>query len=238
MANGAVIVHHEGAGAPTDNVERMGKKRYSIVIGVSKYTLRYSPERSFVTTEAGLGHTLQLGLTGNRENHPVTDTDLNLIRAAMRAARTQGWVTDRPAVTFHGDHEQTSCPGRHAEARRADIVAACHAVVPPPPTPPSPPASPPPTFEYAEDQMRSALLPIGPLDRNGSGWGDWDPGLGRDPLPGSMQATLHGPSPADDGYWYVDVIPVIATQARDGKVRISLVHGKPGSTINVHVQAA
>jgi hypothetical protein len=119
-----VTIHHEGAGSPTDNVDRPLKARYSIAIGLTLYKLANPPEKSFVTNGQGGVHSLQVVFTGDRRTHPVTDRDVELYRRAIREAHARGWVTGDPEVFLHGDTDSSDCPGAMVRARRADLTAA------------------------------------------------------------------------------------------------------------------
>jgi hypothetical protein len=121
-----VTVHHEGAGSPTDNVDRyLSTDKYSAGIGVTRYELRRSPQDSFRTDGQGGTVCLQICLSGNRNDHAVTDDDLELIARCCNEARGKGWLTEVPEVFFHNDTASTACPGTHTAARRPDIEAAC-----------------------------------------------------------------------------------------------------------------
>jgi hypothetical protein len=122
-----VVIHHEGAGAPTDNVARfLDTDSYSAGIGITLYELRRDPADSFINNVDD-GRGLQVCLSGNRMDYPVTDTDIGFIGAVCDEARARGWVTDTPTVYHHGDRHPSACPGTHTNERRAEIAAACQA---------------------------------------------------------------------------------------------------------------
>jgi hypothetical protein len=128
-----VTIHHEGAGAPTDNVQRfLGAEKYSIGIGQTLFRVERSPQDSFITNGQGGKRSLQVCLSGDRRFHAVTDADIEMIRQALADARGRGWVTDQPEVFFHGDTDGTECPGTHTAERRTAIEAACRAGAPVP----------------------------------------------------------------------------------------------------------
>ena len=122
-----VTIHHEGGGAPSDNVSRfLSVEKYSAGIGLSRYELWRSPEDSFITTGQS-GHCLQICLSGNREVHAVSDGDIGLIAACCDDARRRNWLVDNPQVVHHGDSAATACPGDNTNNRRAAIASACQA---------------------------------------------------------------------------------------------------------------
>jgi hypothetical protein len=95
---------------------------------------------------------------------------------------------------------------------------------------------PAPVHDYEEATTKTMLVHIGPLDGNGRGWADWQPGLGRDPIP--ISALQHGPSPPDDGYWETQEKVNISAQPRGGSLRITVRNGKPGDTVTVWATVA
>lgn len=123
-----VFVHHEGAGDPTDHVDRFGAEGYTIGVGVTQFAFFRTPEDDFATK--GHNHTsLGICLSGNRSVHPVTDADLALVQAAMAEARARGHVTANARVRAHRDVRPTECPGTNTIARWDDVVAAVSGVV-------------------------------------------------------------------------------------------------------------
>lgn len=119
-----ITFHHEGAGSPSDNVDRFLSAGYSIGIGQTLFKLARPPEQSFKTVGQGNRHSLQVCFSGNRDIYPLRDNDLRLVRMAIAEARSRGWVTRQPEVFLHNDTMRTVCPGRRVEARRADLTAA------------------------------------------------------------------------------------------------------------------
>lgn len=114
------------------------------------------------------------------------------------------------------------------------------AAVLPVPTPapgPSPPAPPLPGYDFEEGAMKAMMVHVGPLDNNGNGWADWQPGLGRDPI--IVGVTQLGPSPPDDnGYWMGQAKVNLSAQPRGGVLRVVVRNGQPGDTITVWAAVA
>jgi peptidoglycan hydrolase-like protein with peptidoglycan-binding domain len=142
-----VIIHHEGGGAPRDSWAGIDAEAYSIAIGSTRIEVRRSPKDSFVT-DGTSGDSLQILLTGNRDNYPVTDNDLVLIDQACDEAQNRGWIPAPSGRTcqFHGDTAATACPGSHTRERRNDIydvVLQGTGGAAPAPKPPSSGAAPP-----------------------------------------------------------------------------------------------
>lgn len=102
-------------------------------------------------------------------------------------------------------------------------------------TPPAP-APPAPVYDYQEATTKTMMMHIGPLDSNGNGWSDWDPGFGRDPI--IVAAVLLGPSPPDDGYWEQQSDITLGAQPRGGKARVTVRHGKPADMVTAFVTVA
>lgn len=88
-----------------------------------------------------------------------------------------------------------------------------------------------PVYDFEESTMKAVMVHIGPLDKDGQGWTDWQPGLGRDP--NWFSVTLWGPSPADDGYWPGQKNVNVSAQPRGGSLRITIRNGTPGDTVMV-----
>jgi hypothetical protein len=124
-----VTIHHEGAGKPTDDIDRPLHQKYSIGIGVTTYKMARPPQDSFVTVGQDGKHSLQVVFTGDRNIYPVTDNDIDLVRRAVRTANALGWVTLDPDLFLHCDTMVTGCPGFHARARRADLERAVTGLV-------------------------------------------------------------------------------------------------------------
>jgi hypothetical protein len=139
VAVSLVTIHHEGAGDPTDDVQRFAVGGYSYGIGTTKWVRFRSPYVSWGTLH--FNHvSMDICLSGDRMNHPVTDNDLNLIRGAFLDCHSHGEVVDSPLVRPHrwSPGSSTVCPGDDAMFRFGEITNACRFTVPPPP-PPKPP---------------------------------------------------------------------------------------------------
>lgn len=94
-----------------------------------------------------------------------------------------------------------------------------------------------PVHDYEEAAVKTTMMHIGPLDSSGNGYGDWQPGLGRDPIP--VAVTLLGPSPPDDnGYWPGQAKVTLAAQPRGGVLRVVVRNGTPGDTVSAFVTVA
>ena len=134
--NGAVAlvtIHHEGAGNPTD-VARGAAGGYTYWIGTTYWTQLRTPWDSYATLN--FNHvSLDICLSGDRMNWPVTDNDIRILSGAVKDARGKGYVIDDPLVRAHRNSpgSSTVCPGDYTMARWADVVAACTAPPAPPP---------------------------------------------------------------------------------------------------------
>src|SRR5215471_238826 len=133
-----VTVHHEGAGAPSD-VARGAHGGYTYWIGATYFTHLRTVWSSFATLNFN-GVSLDLCLSGNRMEYPVTSRDIEIIRGAVTDARNRGYVVGNPTVRAHRNSpgSGTVCPGDYAMAVWPQIVAACTAGTTPAPTPPTP----------------------------------------------------------------------------------------------------
>lgn len=99
---------------------------------------------------------------------------------------------------------------------------------------PVPPPAPAPVHDFEESAVKQTMVHIGPLDKDGNGWADWQPGLGRDP--NIVAVTLLGPSPPDDGgYWPGQAKVNLSAQPRGGSARIVVRGGTPGDTVTAFV---
>lgn len=99
------------------------------------------------------------------------------------------------------------------------------------------PLVPAPVHDFEENTVKQTMMHIGPLDEAGNGWGDWQPGLGRDPNPISL--VLLGPSPPDDdSYWPQQAKITLAAQPRGGALRVVVRGGTPGDTVTCYVTVA
>lgn len=118
-----VTVHHEGAGAPTDQPRGSDDGGYTYWIGTTRWTWLRSVWDSWATIHHN-GISLDLCLSGNRQDYPVTDQELEIIRGACADARARGYVTAAPKVQPHKAVYNTACPGNHTMNRWADVAAA------------------------------------------------------------------------------------------------------------------
>lgn len=91
-----------------------------------------------------------------------------------------------------------------------------------------------PVHDFEELAVKQTMVHIGPLDKDGNGWADWQPGLGRDP---NIVAVVQlGPSPPDDnGYWPGQAKVNLSAQPRGGAARIVVRNGTPGDTVTAFV---
>lgn len=91
-------------------------------------------------------------------------------------------------------------------------------------------AVPGPVHDFEENSVKLTMMHIGPLDKDGHGWADWQPGLGRDPNPVAL--VLQGPSPPDDnGYWPDQEHVQLSAQPRGGALRVVVRGGVAGDTV-------
>jgi hypothetical protein len=120
-------VHHEGAGAPSDD-PRGAEGGYTYWIGATRWTHLRNVWDSFATLNLN-GESLDLCLSGTRMEYPVTDQDLSIIAGACADARARGYVVDAPSVRAHRDSpgSSTVCPGDLTMAVWPQVVAACTA---------------------------------------------------------------------------------------------------------------
>jgi hypothetical protein len=132
-----VTVHHEGAGAPTDDPARYAHGGYTYGLGPTRWSHLRDVWSSYATLN--FNHvSLDLCLSGNRMEYDVTPGDVDVIRGAVADARARGYVVDAPTVRAHRDSpgSSTVCPGDRTMRVWADVVAACQAGAAP--TPPAP----------------------------------------------------------------------------------------------------
>lgn len=94
---------------------------------------------------------------------------------------------------------------------------------------PKPPPAAIPVYDFEEVAVQSTSMHIGPLDANGCGWSDWNPGLGRPP--NIVAIVQQGPSPPDDGYWMGQSKVNVSAQARGEAIRVTVRNGTPGDTV-------
>lgn len=136
-AIGLVTVHHEGAGAPTDE-PRGAAGGYTYWIGPAGPDRLRSVAQSWATLH--YNHvSVDVCLSGNREIYDVTPKDVASIGAAVADARGRGEVISQPIVRPHrwSPGSSTVCPGAQAMLDLTAIDKACRAAVPHP-LPPHP----------------------------------------------------------------------------------------------------
>lgn len=135
-------------------------------------------------------------------------------------------------LVFNGVCGHQHVPGNdHGDPGAIDILALL-----PAPKAQAATLTPAPVHDYQEDTTKTTMLHIGPLDSNGRGHADWQPGLGRDPVPVAL--TLLGPSPPDDGYWENQSQVQLSAQPRGGALRVVVRNGKPGDTVTLYATVA
>lgn len=136
-------------------------------------------------------------------------------------------------LTFNGVCGHQHVPGNdHGDPGAINVAALL-------PTPKvQRPVSPPPgvVYDYEELAVKTTMMHIGPLDKDGNGWADWQVGLGRDPIPVSV--VLRGPSPPDDGYWPDEARVQLSAQPRGESLRVVVRNGLAGDTITCFVAVA
>lgn len=145
MSVNLVTVHHEGAGAPTNDASGFAGGGYSCAIGTSRWERLRSVYVSYATLHFNhvsldicLSGMRQPGLVDDHGNpipaFPVTDNDIMLIHGAYMDFLGRGEVTTNPLVRPHrfSPGSSTVCPGDNTMARWSDVVNACR----PSPIPP------------------------------------------------------------------------------------------------------
>jgi hypothetical protein len=196
---GRVTIHHEGAGAPSDNVQRFSEGGYSYAIGLTRWVRFRSPRENWATL--GWNHRdLTICLSGNRMDHDVTDSDIALIHGAFMDCLERREVDPRPDVVAHRNSpgSSTVCPGDQTMVRWNDVVNACRASAPAPAPPPKEDIE-MQVIAVANPKAGSNQQPFGYLDtvarRVWSCWGfkiSWDGGSGDSPLQGDKDPKSFG----------------------------------------------
>lgn len=108
-------VHHQGAGAPSDNLDEPATKGYVLLIGVTKYLLARPPNESFATY--GRNHvSFDVMFSGDRNVYPITAHDIRLLELGAADGRARGWLVDAPYVRPHREvpNNFTICCGNRA----------------------------------------------------------------------------------------------------------------------------
>lgn len=140
--------------------------------------------------------------------------------------------SDADWLVFNGICGHCHVPGNdHGDPGAINIIALL-----PAPKAQASTLQPAPVHDYEEATVKTTMLHIGPLDSNGRGHSDWQPGLGRDPVPVAL--TLLGPSPPDDGYWENQSQVQLSAQPRGGALRVVVRNGKPGDTVTLYATVA
>lgn len=145
-----------------------------------------------------------------------------------RAVKKGRWVN--PLVVYgatvwaaHGNHTHSAVP-------RGTFLAAAPGVVAAPAHTETVPI---PVHDFEETAVKQTMMHIGPLDKDGNGHADWNPGLGRDP--NIIAVTQLGPSPPDDGYWPQQAKVNLSAQPRGGMARVVVRGGQPGDVVTAFV---
>lgn len=108
-------VHHEGGGAPRDDLDAPGTKGYTVGIGATRYVFFRPPWESFATLN--FNHvSFDVLFSGDRDVYPITANDIRLLTLAAHDARAIGYVVDNPFVRPHRESpgSSTICPGNKA----------------------------------------------------------------------------------------------------------------------------
>src|SRR5215469_14798640 len=124
-----VVQHHEGAGVPSDNVDRFSAGGYSYGIGVSTWKCFRQPSEDYSTID--FNHVVVgVCLSGNRNDFPVTDTDLQMMQEIAAHAKQNGWLIPYPNVMPHRDMpgSNTVCPGNLTMERWPSVKQAYQTV--------------------------------------------------------------------------------------------------------------
>lgn len=108
-------VHHEGGGAPRDDLAAPGTKGYSYGIGLTRWTFFRTPWESFATLN--FNHvSLDVLFSGDRDIYPVAAHDYVMLDEIAADARRRGFIVDTPFVRPHRESpgSTTICPGNKA----------------------------------------------------------------------------------------------------------------------------
>jgi hypothetical protein len=174
------------------------------------------------------------GLAFDLTHDPAHGVDCNVLAEQVMADRRVRYVIWNrriwnPSVSARWRDYTGSNP--HTSHMHVSILAACRedrsAWWTPRQAEPAPgaPSGPVGILWDWEDNVKTTMLTI-PLDKDGNGWTDWDPALGRDPIP--IAVIKQGPSPPNDGYWMDYAALDLSGQQRDGKLRVTARGGPPG----------
>lgn len=215
----------------TIGLQRFGMFPYSFCVHPSGAVLEGVGLRRGAHTKGRNSTSFGVSFIGNYDHLAPTDEQVESARWLIWYLQEAGHL--RPEIYPTGGHRDvfvTACPGARLYGRLDDLRE-----------PWFPPAEhtetvPIPVHDYEEVATKTTMLHIGPLDSNGRGWSDWQPGLGRDPVP--IALTLLGPSPVDDGYWPDQAHVQLSAQPRGGALRVVVRNGKPGDTVTLYVTVA
>lgn len=241
-----VWLHHTTSNVTSDpkrdmrTVEAIGLQRFGIV----SYSYCIHPT-GMILEGAGLrrgAHTAQRNSTsfgishiGNYETLEPTTAQLDATRWLIWWLQDEGYL--RRGTYPTGGHRDTgmatACPGTKLY-RRLDALRVPW-FQPEAPLQPST-LQPAPVHDYEEAATKTTMLHCGPLDKDGNGWADWQPGFGRDPI--IVGLVQLGPSPANDGYWTHQAKVNLSAQPRGGAVRVVVRNGTPGDTVTAFVTVA
>jgi N-acetylmuramoyl-L-alanine amidase len=179
-----VTIHHEGAGSPSDYVDRFSEGGYCCGIGVNLWKRFRAPRDNWATLNYN-HRDLTICLSGNRMIHQVTDNDLKLIHDAFTDFYNRGEVTSEPEVVAHRNSagSQTVCPGDKTMDRWGAVAAQCRLKPIPPPPQPKPPEEDevsgmanaknhdgrPVVFQVGHDKKLYFRI----KDPQGGNWGTW-----------------------------------------------------------------
>jgi hypothetical protein len=177
-----VTIHHEGGGAPSNNVDRFGHGGYCYGIGTTIWKRFRAPTANWATLN--FNHKdLTICLSGNRMIYPVSDHDIGLIHGAFMDCYERGEVTAVPTVRDHHDSpgSATACSGDCTRARWSDVVGACRATAPTPPKPPEPEDDVTDLANAKNHDGRPVIFQVGGdknlymkiRDAKGGDWSDW-----------------------------------------------------------------
>lgn len=124
MSVNEVFIHHEGAGAPSDNTGRIAAAGYTAGIGVSKWQQFRVPTQDFSTyhhnhISAGIC------LTGNRDYYGITSWDYQALTVILHELVRVGQVSHTASVQPHRAVFQTDCPGIDTVAAWGPIHDSC-----------------------------------------------------------------------------------------------------------------
>lgn len=215
-------------------ISRFGYLSYSYAVSPNGTILEGQGTRVGAHTANQNSTSFGVVLIGNYQNLRVTDAQVDAVRWLVahlierKALKAGVYPTDGHR---NAPGAATACPGNWAMQRLPEMRVPWA----PLPAPLPPPAG--PTYDYEENTTKTTMVHIGPLDSNGNGWADWQPGLGRDPI--IVGVVQLGPSPPDDGgYWLNQARVNLSAQPRGGSVRVVVRNGTPGDTVTAWVTVA